>query len=346
MKLILVSVAACLLMAPRAGGQLTGARTQVPAQGGGATAQSQSQTLALEEAERINRRFVELYKQGKYDEALPLARQVLKLREQSLPAADPLLIPALNNLAFALIAKEKYGDAIPHLERSLGLVEKRVGRDSPQLVGVIGQLALALFRHGEKSRAGEFLIRSVEIREKAYGVGHASTAEAVYLLADFYQGRRKYEEAEKLLLRVIGANEGAAQEGRAELAKARGRYLALLMLMGREPDAEALLAKMKEAGYASSPKEVEGGVLNGHAMSKTAPSYPAEARSAGIQGTVAIQVVVDELGRVTKADAISGPRELRLAAVRAVRQWRFSPTLLSNVPISVTGVVTVNFRLN
>lgn len=90
---------------------------------------------------------------------------------------------------------------------------------------------------------------------------------------------------------------------------------------------------------------VSGGILNGKAVSKPAPSYPQEARDAGAQGTVTVKIVVDEEGGVISAEAIQGHQLLREAAVHAAKQARFSPTLLSGQPVKVTGLVTYNFVL-
>jgi protein TonB len=90
---------------------------------------------------------------------------------------------------------------------------------------------------------------------------------------------------------------------------------------------------------------VSGGVLTGKAISKPPPAYPAIAKAARAQGTVVVQITVDESGRVVSASAISGNPLLQQAAVSAVRNWRFSPTMLSGQPVKVTGTVTVNFTL-
>ena len=90
---------------------------------------------------------------------------------------------------------------------------------------------------------------------------------------------------------------------------------------------------------------VSGGVLTGKAISKPPPAYPAIAKAARAQGTVVVQITVDESGRVVSASAISGNPLLQNAAVQAVRNWRFSPTMLTGQPVKVTGTVTVNFTL-
>jgi TonB family protein len=96
---------------------------------------------------------------------------------------------------------------------------------------------------------------------------------------------------------------------------------------------------------AASSTVVSGGILNGKAVSKSAPEYPAIAKQARAEGRVVVRVLVDEHGGISSASAESGHPLLQQAAVNAVREWRFSPTLLSGQPVKVSGLVTVNFRL-
>ena len=84
-------------------------------------------------------------------------------------------------------------------------------------------------------------------------------------------------------------------------------------------------------------------MLNGKAITLPVPDYPAEAKAAGAEGVVVIQVMIDEQGNVTDARAISGPKLLQETSVNAARQAKFSPTLLSGEPVKVTGVLVFNF---
>ena len=86
-----------------------------------------------------------------------------------------------------------------------------------------------------------------------------------------------------------------------------------------------------------------GGVLQQSATRIAKPVYPNDALVAGLSGAVVVEVKVDERGKVESADAISGPPELRQAAVDAARQWEFKPTTLSGVPVKVIGRITFNF---
>jgi TonB family protein len=95
----------------------------------------------------------------------------------------------------------------------------------------------------------------------------------------------------------------------------------------------------------SGGQVISAGVLNGKAISKPQPPYPAIAKAARAQGTVTVQVTVDETGGVTSAKAVSGHPLLQQAAIAAAKQAKFSPTLLSGKPVKVSGVLTYNFVL-
>ena len=88
---------------------------------------------------------------------------------------------------------------------------------------------------------------------------------------------------------------------------------------------------------------ISAGVLNGKAISLPKPDYPPDAKAAGAEGVVVIQVTIDEQGNVTEARAISGPKQLQDVSVNAALQAKFSPTLLSGEPVKVTGVLVYNF---
>lgn len=94
----------------------------------------------------------------------------------------------------------------------------------------------------------------------------------------------------------------------------------------------------------SQPQRVSGGVLAGKAISRAQPVYPQAARIAGVEGTVVVEVTIDEQGHVIAAHALSGPPMLQNAAVQAARRWVFARTLLSGVPVQVTGTITFNFK--
>ena len=76
-----------------------------------------------------------------------------------------------------------------------------------------------------------------------------------------------------------------------------------------------------------------------------APLYPAIAQSARVQGIVIIEATIGADGRVTDVTVLRSIPLLDAAALTAVRQWEFSPTLLNGIPVPVIMTVTVNFTL-
>ncbi|HEU4434352.1 MAG TPA: TonB family protein [Pyrinomonadaceae bacterium] len=92
-------------------------------------------------------------------------------------------------------------------------------------------------------------------------------------------------------------------------------------------------------------KPISGGVLNGTAISLPQPVYPEPAKRMRTGGTVSVEVILDETGKVVSATATSGPTILRDAAIQAALKAKFSPTKLSGQPVKVSGVINYKFAL-
>lgn len=73
------------------------------------------------------------------------------------------------------------------------------------------------------------------------------------------------------------------------------------------------------------------------------PTYPEIARAAHLDGTVTLECVIDTAGRVTNIHVLSSVPLLDQAAIEAVRQWRYRPTVYYGRPVSVLMTVTVRF---
>ena len=76
------------------------------------------------------------------------------------------------------------------------------------------------------------------------------------------------------------------------------------------------------------------------------PVYPEIARAARVQGNVVLDCTISREGRVVDVKVLSGHVLLQPAAVEAVRQWLYRPTLLNGVPVPVVMTVTVRFTLD
>jgi periplasmic protein TonB len=87
------------------------------------------------------------------------------------------------------------------------------------------------------------------------------------------------------------------------------------------------------------------GIKEPKRISGLPPEYPKIARDAHVEGIVILEAVIDERGEVGRIKVLRSQPLLEQAAITAVQQWRYTPTLLNGVPVSVLMTITVNFTL-
>jgi len=75
------------------------------------------------------------------------------------------------------------------------------------------------------------------------------------------------------------------------------------------------------------------------------PAYPLMARTARVQGTVILEAVINDRGTIERVRVLRSVPLLDAAAIAAVQNWRYTPTLLNGVPVSVLMTITINFTL-
>jgi protein TonB len=106
-------------------------------------------------------------------------------------------------------------------------------------------------------------------------------------------------------------------------------------VVGGLPDAAPPVAPVRVGGVIKEPRKIRD----------VAPEYPVLARQAGMAGIVIIDAIIGVDGRVAEAKVLRGMPMLDEAALAAVRQWAYTPTLLGGVPVPLEMTVTVSFRL-
>ena len=88
-----------------------------------------------------------------------------------------------------------------------------------------------------------------------------------------------------------------------------------------------------------------GGAGQPRKVTHVNPVYPPAARAAGVSGIVILEAAIGSDGRVLDARVLRSIPELDGAAVEAVKQWEFTPTLINGTPTPVTMTVTIQFSL-
>jgi protein TonB len=87
------------------------------------------------------------------------------------------------------------------------------------------------------------------------------------------------------------------------------------------------------------------GLIEAQLISRIEPQYPTLGRLTKTEGTVRLHAIISRDGRITSLDVISGHPLLVQAALDAVRQWRYRPTMLNGEPVQVETSITVIFRM-
>ncbi len=195
-------------------------------------------------------------------------------------------------------------------------------------------------------------------------------------LARLYAGGQRYAEAEDMLARALALVKGVrqaqspgaatpAQVATEQDLQARvsaspnsvGTHLDLAKFYNdarRYGDAEQTLgraltlvrnARLGPSAGPQGPVRVGGDIAEPRKVFDVKPVYPADALAAKVSGIVIIEAVIDRSGGVREAKVLRSVPLLEQAAVDAVRQWRFTPTLLNGAPVEVVMTVTVNFTV-
>jgi len=103
---------------------------------------------------------------------------------------------------------------------------------------------------------------------------------------------------------------------------------------------------VKKAPPAPKRIRVGGAVQKARLLRRVQPQYPALARQARIQGTVQLTAEIAKDGSIQKLEVMSGHPLLVPAALQAVKQWRYKPTLLNGQAVEVVTQIDVNFTLS
>jgi protein TonB len=98
-------------------------------------------------------------------------------------------------------------------------------------------------------------------------------------------------------------------------------------------------------GFGGTPVRVGGAIRQPAKTRHVNPEYPPIAQSSRVQGVVILEAVIGDDGRIVDTRVLRSIPLLDQAALDAVRQWEFTPTMLNGQPVPVIMTVTVQFTL-
>ena len=152
--------------------------------------------------DQLNSKAVQLYGEGKYDEAVTAGEEALKLAEETLPPGDKDLIVVLENLAASYVGAKKPDQAKATYERILTLKDQDPATSPASKARTLYSLGIVAIDQTNWPAAEDCFKRCLEIHEKASGPDHNDTITTVRSLAWAYQNQKKYTEELPLLERA------------------------------------------------------------------------------------------------------------------------------------------------
>ena len=156
-------------------------------------------------------------------------------------------------------------------------------------------------------------------------------------------------EADPAIRQTLLAEADALRNRAMELQKTRqsGRSnMAFVPAPGQPPPPPPPPPPPVELIDGQAPVRVGGNIKPPTKTRDVKPVYPADALDARVTGVVIIEATIDSLGNVSTAHVLRGQPLLVQAALDAVKEWQFTPTMMNGVAVPVIMTVTVNFTMN
>jgi TonB family protein len=308
--------------------------------------QSPPESPELKEAAELTERAVKLLHEGKADDALPLAKRALQIREKLLPPTDLRISISLNYLGSAYIGKGDYSAGAQTLDRLLKILEARFSAEDVNLLPTLNRLTMLYNLNGNERKAEETYQRVLAIREKVFGADSVEVAQTSYDLGELYRKRGDFGRSltnYKRSLLIYGRLSGMYSPDFERVSK--GFYC--LHSQSEKPEPMAAFIDIRRQLDPKMSLVLNLEKLESRAIKVVQPEYPPEARERRLSGVVYLWVELDDAGNVTSAtDMCQGPPYLTEAAVKAAMKSRFraSKITVEGVPVKIKGIMSYRFH--
>jgi len=166
--------------------------------------QSEGAARAVEPSYKLDGRVDELFRAGKYADAIPLAQQALALREKALGPNHLDVAKELSRLAAIYNGLERYAEMEPLYKRALAIRERALGRDHFEVGEALNNLAYVYGNLGRLAEAEPLYERSLAIRERTLRPDHPYVGVSAKNLAMIYAGQGRDADALALTEKYLG----------------------------------------------------------------------------------------------------------------------------------------------
>ena len=186
------------------------------------------------------RRGRDLFKEGRYAEAIPFIEKALELSDLQLGPEHEETGALLHDLAKLMRIQGRNAEAEPLYKRSVDVFEKALGVEHLRVAGSLDSLAGLYLVQGRLGDAEPLYGRSLAIRENALGAAHPLVAASLNNLAELYRGQGRYAEAEPLHKRSLAITEKVLGPEHPNVGLILSNLTELYRAQGRNAEAEPL----------------------------------------------------------------------------------------------------------
>ena len=230
------------------------------------------QKQGLRKAYELGLKVGQLDSAGRPGEALPLAREALKITQSILGAEDKDTAICLYNLGIQYQYLGEYAKAEPLFHHALEIRKKALGENHPDYLTSLDRLAIVYVHQGDYLRARPLLRQAVEIRKKVLGENHPDYATSLNHLGNLYFRQGDYRRAQLLFRqaleirkKVLGENHpdyATSLDNLGRLYEAQGDYLRAEPLARQAMEIRKKVLGENHPHYAVSLNNLAGLYLN------------------------------------------------------------------------------------
>jgi len=196
--------------------------------------------------EQLNERVIQLYSEGKFDEAILGAEQALILAESLHLGDDPDVATSLNNLALLYNSQGRYEKAEPLYLDALEMRKRLFSGDHPDVAGSLHNLAGLYDSQGRYEEAEPLYLQALEMRKRLFSGDHPDVATSLNNLAGLYDSQGRYKKAEPLSLEALEMIKRLFSGDHPDVAGSLNNLAGLYDSQGRYKKAEPLYLQTLE----------------------------------------------------------------------------------------------------
>lgn len=198
------------------------------------------------EADSLEQQVLALYQQGRYAEAIPIAKRSLTLRQQVLGEEHLDIAASLTNLAALYEEQGKYEQAEPLFRQVLEMTQNILGEENLEVAVAKNNLAFVYESQGQYDKAANLYRQALELFQKLLDTEHIHVARSFENLASVYSSQNRYAKAEPLYQQALEIKKSLLDEPHLEIANTLNNLGLLYKNQGRYNQAESLYQKSLE----------------------------------------------------------------------------------------------------